>query len=159
MTVSRTLRGEARMTAATRDDVLALAESMGYRPGPDLARLMQRARSSKRTQFRSAIAVIRESVPGDDMLSPSPIRGARTDPVPGARPRLRGRGVPARPRRTRPEVSRQITVPPPAGRPVRARRAGSRAPGRIVRRGGPVAVRERSRSSREPSPCRPTREP
>lgn len=71
MTVSRALRGEARVATTTRERILALAESMGYRPDPDLARLMQRVRSRKTVKFRSVIAVIREWVPGDDLLSPS----------------------------------------------------------------------------------------
>ncbi len=71
MTVSRVLRGEPRVAAKTRERILALAEGMGYRPDPDLARLMQRVRSRKAVRIRAVIAVIREWVPDDDLLSPS----------------------------------------------------------------------------------------
>ncbi|RFC49522.1 MAG: LacI family transcriptional regulator [Verrucomicrobia bacterium] len=71
MTVSRALRGEGRVAPATRERILALAESMGYRPDPDLARLMQRVRSRKSVKIRAVIAVLREWVPEDDLLGSS----------------------------------------------------------------------------------------
>lgn len=88
MTVSRALRGEARVAASTRERILALAESMGYRPDPDLARLMHRVRSRKTVKFRSVIAVIREYVPSDDLLSPS----YQYVPLEAIRDRARGHG-------------------------------------------------------------------
>lgn len=88
MTVSRALRGEARVAAETRERLLVLAESMGYRPDPDLARLMQRVRSRKTVKFRSVIAVIREWVPDDDLLSPS----YQYVPLEPIRQRARGHG-------------------------------------------------------------------
>jgi len=88
MTISRALRGEARVAPATRDRILSLAEKMGYRPDPDLARLMHRVRSRKTVKIRAVIAVIREWVPGDDLLSPS----YQYVPLEAIRERARGHG-------------------------------------------------------------------
>lgn len=88
MTVSRALRGEPRVAEETRGRILALAESLGYQPDPDLARLMQRVRSRKTVKFRSVIAVIREWVPEDGLLSPS----YQYVPLEPIRERARGHG-------------------------------------------------------------------
>ncbi len=88
MTVSRALRGEPRVAPATRQRIVALAEAMQYRPDPDLARLMHRVRSRKTVKIRAVIAVIREWVPGDDLLSPS----YQYVPLEAIRERARGHG-------------------------------------------------------------------
>lgn len=71
MTVSRALRNMPKVAPATRQRILDVAETLGYRPDPDLARLMERVRSKKGTSIHAAIAVIREYVPVDDLLTNS----------------------------------------------------------------------------------------
>ncbi|MDF1814587.1 MAG: LacI family DNA-binding transcriptional regulator [Verrucomicrobiales bacterium] len=71
MTVSRVLRGVPGVAAKTRERVLKTAETLGYEPDPHLARLMQNVRSRKKKGLRAVIAVIREHVPEDGLLSPS----------------------------------------------------------------------------------------
>jgi LacI family transcriptional regulator len=88
MTVSRALRGEPRVAAATRARILALAETLGYRPDPDLARLMHRVRSRKAVRIRAVIAVIREWVPDDGLLGPS----YQYVPIEAIRERAQGHG-------------------------------------------------------------------
>lgn len=88
MTVSRVLRGEARVAGSTRERVLAVAAEIGYEPDPDLARLMQRVRSRKTVKIRAVIAVIREWVPADHLLSPS----YQYVPLAAIRDRARGHG-------------------------------------------------------------------
>lgn len=88
MTVSRALRGQPRVAPATRQRILDLAEVMGYRPDPDLARLMHRVRARKAIQIRAVIAVIREWVPEDDLLGPS----YQYVPIEAIRERARGHG-------------------------------------------------------------------
>lgn len=88
MTVSRALRGEPRVAAATRGRILAAAAELGYRPDPDLARLMQRIRSRKEIRIRAVIAVIREWVPQDHLLGSS----YQYVPIEAIRERARGHG-------------------------------------------------------------------
>lgn len=88
MTVSRVLRGETRVADLTRERVLAVAAELGYQPDPDLARLMQRVRSRKTVKIRAVIAVIREWVPADNLLSPS----YQYVPLAAIRDRARGHG-------------------------------------------------------------------
>lgn len=88
MTVSRALRGGPRVASETRDRIVALAEAMDYRPDPDLARLMGRVRSRKAVRIRAVIAVIREYVPDDDLLTPS----YQYVPLEPIRERARGHG-------------------------------------------------------------------
>jgi LacI family transcriptional regulator len=71
MTVSRALRGLPRVAEGTRQRIRELADAMGYRPDPDLVRLMHRVRSRKAVRLRAVIAVIREWVPEDGLLGPS----------------------------------------------------------------------------------------
>lgn len=47
MTVSRALRGERGISAATRERIQALANKMGYRPDPAVSELMGRLRKSR----------------------------------------------------------------------------------------------------------------
>jgi DNA-binding LacI/PurR family transcriptional regulator len=71
MTVSRALRGAPRVAVETRERVLKEAARLGYQPDPHLARLMHLVRGRKRVNLRAVIAVIREHVPQDGLLSPT----------------------------------------------------------------------------------------
>jgi LacI family transcriptional regulator len=56
---------------STREKILSAAEQLQYQPDPDIARLMHAVRAKKKVKFRSLIAVIREDVPEDHLLSAS----------------------------------------------------------------------------------------
>lgn len=71
MTVSRVLRGAPRVAAETRERVLQEANRMNYQPDPHLMRMMQVVRGKKQQRMRATIAVVREYVPEDGLLSPS----------------------------------------------------------------------------------------
>lgn len=71
MTVSRALRNAPKVAAETRERVLAAARSLNYQPDPHLARMMTMVRGKKRVRIRAVLAVIREHVPIDDLLSSS----------------------------------------------------------------------------------------
>ena len=71
MTVSRAMRNAPRVAAATRAKVLAAARKLDYRPDPHLTRMMQLVRSKKSIHVRATLAVIREHIPKDDLLSQS----------------------------------------------------------------------------------------
>ena len=71
MTVSRVLRGAPKVSAETRARVQAEAKRLNYQPDPHFARLMQVVRGKKQTRVRAVIAVIREHVPQDGLLSAS----------------------------------------------------------------------------------------
>ena len=71
MTVSRVLRGSPKVAAETRRRVQAEVRRLDYQPDPHLARMMQMVRGRKETRVRAVIAVIREHVPQDDLLSSS----------------------------------------------------------------------------------------
>ncbi len=71
MTVSRVLRQAPKVAAETRERVLAAAQTLNYQPDPHLARMMTMVRGKKRVRIRAVLAVIREHVPNDDLLSAS----------------------------------------------------------------------------------------
>ena len=71
MTVSRALRNAPRVAEATRAKVLAAARELGYHPDPHLTRMMQMVRSKKPIRVRATLAVIREHIPKDALLSQS----------------------------------------------------------------------------------------
>jgi len=71
MTVSRALRHAPRVAAETRARIQTVAEALNYRPDPHLARMMEVVRGKKQVRFRAVIAVIREEVPQDNLLSAS----------------------------------------------------------------------------------------
>jgi len=71
MTVSRALRNEPRVSERTRARVLALAADLGYRPDPELSRLMTRLQERKRKALRETIAVVREAETGTDLPGPT----------------------------------------------------------------------------------------
>jgi LacI family transcriptional regulator len=71
MTVSRALRHAPRVAAETRARIQTVAEALNYRPDPHLARMMEAVRGKKQVRFRAVIAVIREEVVQDNLLSAS----------------------------------------------------------------------------------------
>ncbi len=71
MTVSRALRNEPRVAAATRDHILRVASELGHRPDPQLSRIMTQLQGRRRKQERETIAVIREAETGTDLPSPT----------------------------------------------------------------------------------------
>lgn len=71
MTVSRVLRGAPKVSPERRAEVLEVARRMNYQPDPHLMRMMQVVRSRKQKRLRAVIAIIREHVPQDGLLSPS----------------------------------------------------------------------------------------
>lgn len=71
MTVSRTLRGSPRVAPATRERVLEAVRSLHYQPDPHLARMMDLVRGRKQAKVRAVIAVIRESIPRDELHDPA----------------------------------------------------------------------------------------
>ncbi|TLD69373.1 LacI family transcriptional regulator [Phragmitibacter flavus] len=68
MTVSRVLRRLPGAGEETRRKVMESAEALGYAPNPDLTRAMQLVRSKKSRTNAAVIAVVREEIPGDDLL-------------------------------------------------------------------------------------------
>lgn len=58
MTASLSLRNSPKISDATRTRVRALADKLGYRPDPEISRLMARLRHSRRTRGGEAIAMI-----------------------------------------------------------------------------------------------------
>ncbi|WP_269523057.1 LacI family DNA-binding transcriptional regulator [Coraliomargarita parva] len=60
-TVSRALRGLARVEPATRERVLAAAEKLGYSRDPLLSAALSRARHSKTPNYRETIGVLSET--------------------------------------------------------------------------------------------------
>jgi len=57
-TVSRALSGHPNVTAATREQVLAVAESLGYRPDPLVATLMAQRKGGKSETFKGNIGIL-----------------------------------------------------------------------------------------------------
>lgn len=55
MTVSRALANRPRVAAATRRRILRLADELGYRPDPEISKLMHHLRSRVRPRFQSVI--------------------------------------------------------------------------------------------------------
>ncbi len=68
MTVSRVLRNFPRVAASTRRRVLQVAKRLGYSPDPHMARLMARVRSYRRRRAEAVIALVRDDIPGDELL-------------------------------------------------------------------------------------------
>jgi LacI family transcriptional regulator len=58
MTVSRALRDSPKISAARRVEIKALAERMGYRPDPQISRLMSMLRSARPRRTDTVIAVL-----------------------------------------------------------------------------------------------------
>jgi DNA-binding LacI/PurR family transcriptional regulator len=58
MSVSRALRGSAHVSVSLRERVINAAESMGYKPDPEIAKLMAHMRCSKSTKSSTPLAFI-----------------------------------------------------------------------------------------------------
>ena len=71
MTVSRVLRNSPHVSAETRQRVLAAAERAGYRPNPQIARLMSVVRGAKRRRRHATIGVVRDDLAEDDLHDPA----------------------------------------------------------------------------------------
>lgn len=56
--VSMALRNHSRISVATRRRVLRIAEEMGYRPDPEIAKLMNHLRQRRKPKFRSVITAL-----------------------------------------------------------------------------------------------------
>src|ERR1043165_6418684 len=66
MTVSRVFRNSPQVSPETRARVETAARELGYRPDPQVARLMELVRSHRARQIFSRLAVIRdESMPAE----------------------------------------------------------------------------------------------
>lgn len=57
-TVSRALRNDARISAAVRERVREIAARMGYRPDPQVSKLMAHVRSMQQTRFQSLLGFL-----------------------------------------------------------------------------------------------------
>lgn len=58
MTVSLALRGNPRISAATRERIKRLADELGYHPDPELSRLMNHLRVARTMRGRVGIAIV-----------------------------------------------------------------------------------------------------
>lgn len=58
MTVSRALRDSPKISAARRAEIKALAERMGYRPDPQISRLMSMLRTSRPLRTDTVLALV-----------------------------------------------------------------------------------------------------
>ena len=58
MTVSLSLRDSPKISAATRERIHQVARELGYRPDPELSRLMKHLRASRTSRGRTGLALI-----------------------------------------------------------------------------------------------------
>lgn len=58
MTVSLALRDHPRISAGTRARIHQIAENLGYRPDPEVSKLMAHLRRARRTRHRSTLGLI-----------------------------------------------------------------------------------------------------
>jgi LacI family transcriptional regulator len=66
MAVSLALRGKAGVSASTRRKILRLAERLGYRPDPEVSKLLARIRSRAPAEIGSGLALLTSgATPGD----------------------------------------------------------------------------------------------
>lgn len=71
MTVSRVLRNSPHVLAATRKKVEAAIQRTGYRPDPQIIRLMTKVRENRRRHLASVIALVRDDVEEDALHDPA----------------------------------------------------------------------------------------
>lgn len=67
MTVSRVLRNSPHVAVQTRERVRRAAAKLGYRPNPEVARLMAVIRGTKGRRSRAVIGVIRDDISNDEL--------------------------------------------------------------------------------------------
>ncbi|HSI09407.1 MAG: LacI family DNA-binding transcriptional regulator [Rariglobus sp.] len=60
MTVSRVFRNSPQVSPETRERVMAAAEKLGYRPDPQVSRLMELVRGYRAKKMRATLALIRD---------------------------------------------------------------------------------------------------
>jgi DNA-binding LacI/PurR family transcriptional regulator len=78
MTVSRALGNRLRIAEKTRQRIQVIAERIGYRPDPELSKLMHHLRGRKRLSFQSVICGITTRIPGaKEPYSDAVVAGAR----------------------------------------------------------------------------------
>ena len=65
MTVSRALGGRGRIASETKERVLAFAKKIGYRPDPEVAKLMHHIRVRRRRRFQSVMVGLTTRPPDD----------------------------------------------------------------------------------------------
>ncbi len=58
MTVSRALRGEKHVGAARREEIAAMAKKMGYRPDPEITKLMTHMRRARQRATPRTLAFV-----------------------------------------------------------------------------------------------------
>lgn len=58
MSVSRALRGASQVSAKLRESVIQVADTMGYRPDPEITKLMTHMRQSKRMEATTTLGFI-----------------------------------------------------------------------------------------------------
>lgn len=79
MTVSLALRNNPRIPSATREHVQKIAAKLGYRPDPQVAKLMHHLRAGRKPGFQASIAALTTVPAGTDTTYFSDIvRSART---------------------------------------------------------------------------------
>ena len=71
MTVSRVLRNSPKVSIETRRRVLETVEKLGYKPDPQIAKLMARVRSYRQRHIESVIAIVRDDIPEDELHDPA----------------------------------------------------------------------------------------
>lgn len=71
MTVSRVLSNYPHVSAATRERVLSAAAHIGYRPNPQMARLMSVVRSAKHRGRQATLGVVRDDLTEDELHDPA----------------------------------------------------------------------------------------
>lgn len=65
--VSRALAGNPRISLASRERVLAVAERLGYRPDPEVRRLMAHLRTTREVRFVGTLGLINDAPKGQDL--------------------------------------------------------------------------------------------
>ena len=77
-TVSRVLKNDTRISAATAEKVQAAAKALGYVPDPHLVKLMAHMRGMREQRFESVIGFLLPEVPYPDAFARSVLEGALT---------------------------------------------------------------------------------
>jgi DNA-binding LacI/PurR family transcriptional regulator len=78
MTVSRALSGRGRVAADTRSRITALASKHGYRPDPEVSKLMHHLRTRRTRRFQSVVVGLTSRRPDDrEPYFQSLVAGAR----------------------------------------------------------------------------------